>query len=103
MLEIGSDEIECVIAGDARLALASGSRGRSREGIALPLYFEIGFHLDRELTDEKWGTSIIDRASADLRRAFPEMDGLRILVAHEALCQTRHPLSFNETPARVSG
>ena len=42
----------------------------------LLLYFEIGFHLDRKLTDEKWGTSIIDRASADLRRAFPEMEGL---------------------------
>jgi predicted nuclease of restriction endonuclease-like (RecB) superfamily len=42
----------------------------------LLLYFEIGFHLHCKLADEKWGTSIIDRASVDLRRAFPEMDGL---------------------------
>jgi hypothetical protein len=42
----------------------------------LRLYFEIGGHLDRKLTDEKWGMSIIHRASVELRRAFPEMEGL---------------------------
>ena len=34
MLEIGPDDMECVIPGNARLALASGSRGKVREGAA---------------------------------------------------------------------
>jgi len=40
------------------------------------LYYSMGFDLDCKLREEKWGTAIIDRASADLRAAFPEMDGL---------------------------
>jgi predicted nuclease of restriction endonuclease-like (RecB) superfamily len=134
MLELGANDSVCVIAGEVRLALASGSRGKSREGLAdfpvpplasttprgytkllrtlkariqsaclrasravnrelLLLYFEIGFHLDRKLTDEKWGTSIIDRASVDLRRAFPEMDGLspRNLRRMRAFYRTYRP------------
>lgn len=42
----------------------------------LLLYYSMGFDLDCKLRQEKWGTAIIDRASADLRAAFPEMDGL---------------------------
>src|SRR5262245_54975444 len=42
----------------------------------LVLYYSIGFELDRRLAEEAWGTGIIDRISADIRAAFPEMDGL---------------------------
>lgn len=42
----------------------------------LLLYYSIGFDLDRRLKEESWGSGIIDRVSADLRAAFPEMDGL---------------------------
>jgi predicted nuclease of restriction endonuclease-like (RecB) superfamily len=42
----------------------------------LLLYYSLGFDLDRRFDQEGWGAAIIDRASADLRRAFPEMGGL---------------------------
>lgn len=33
-------------------------------------------NLDRRMEEEAWGSGVIDRVSADLRAAFPEMDGL---------------------------
>jgi hypothetical protein len=42
----------------------------------LLLYHSIGSDLDRRMEEEAWGSGIIDRVSADLRAAFPEMDGL---------------------------
>lgn len=39
------------------------------------LYFDIGFELHRRTQREAWGSSVIDRLSADLHRAFPEMTG----------------------------
>ncbi len=42
----------------------------------LLLYYSMGHDLDRRLREEEWGGGIIDRVSADLRAAFPEMGGL---------------------------
>jgi len=41
----------------------------------LLLYFDIGFELHLRTQREAWGSSVIDRLSADLHRAFPEMTG----------------------------
>src|SRR3989339_356447 len=41
----------------------------------LLLYYSMGFDLDCRLQEEEWGGGIIDRVSADLRAAFPEMSG----------------------------
>ena len=37
----------------------------------LLLYFDIGFELHLRTQREAWGSSVIDRLSADLYRAFP--------------------------------
>jgi predicted nuclease of restriction endonuclease-like (RecB) superfamily len=121
---------------DSQIVMASGSRGRVRDGEAefpvpplasampqgymdlirtlkgriqhariraanaanselLLLYYSIGFDLECKLATEGWGTSIIDRASADLRLAFPEMDGLspRNLRRMRAFYRTYRPKS----------
>lgn len=41
----------------------------------LLLYYDIGFELSLRTQREAWGSSVIDRLSADLHRAFPEMTG----------------------------
>ena len=41
----------------------------------LLLYYDIGFELQVRTQRGRWGTSIIDRLSADLRQAFPGMEG----------------------------
>jgi hypothetical protein len=40
------------------------------------LYWQIGRDILQRQTHEGWGAKVIDRLSADLRRAFPEMTGL---------------------------
>ncbi len=55
-------------------ARVRASNAANRE--LLLLYYSMGFDLDCKLENEEWGTAIIDRASADLRAAFPEMGGL---------------------------
>jgi predicted nuclease of restriction endonuclease-like (RecB) superfamily len=40
------------------------------------LYWQIGQDILRRQRAEGWGTKIVDRLAADLRRAFPEMSGL---------------------------
>lgn len=42
----------------------------------LLLYYSLGFDLECRIQQEKWGTAVIDRASADLQAEFPEMGGL---------------------------
>jgi predicted nuclease of restriction endonuclease-like (RecB) superfamily len=39
------------------------------------LYWEIGREILRQQATQGWGARVIDRLSADLRRAFPEMQG----------------------------
>ena len=41
----------------------------------IELYWEIGNEILRRQKDEGWGSKIIDRLSADLKEAFPEMSG----------------------------
>ena len=41
----------------------------------LLLYYSIGLDLHQRSENEAWGTSIIDRLSHDLHRAFPDMQG----------------------------
>src|ERR1700761_6213403 len=40
------------------------------------LYWEIGRDILLRQSAEGWGTAVIDRLAADLRRSFPEMTGL---------------------------
>lgn len=42
----------------------------------LLLYYSIGLDLHLRFQEESWGSGIIDRVSADLLEAFPEMEGL---------------------------
>jgi len=42
----------------------------------LLLYYGIGLDLHLRTQRESWGASVIDRLSRDLRRTFPDMDGL---------------------------
>jgi hypothetical protein len=39
------------------------------------LYWNIGRDILTRQNTEGWGTKIVDRLAADLRRAFPEMTG----------------------------
>ena len=41
----------------------------------IELYWEIGNEILRRQKDEGWGSKIIDRLSADLKEAFPDMSG----------------------------
>jgi len=56
------------------------------------LYWSIGRDILARQLDEGWGTRVIDRLSADLRRDFPEMTGLsaRNLKYMRALAEA-HP------------
>lgn len=56
---------------DARLRTAIGV---NRE--LLLLYWRIGNDILRQQQAEGWGTKVIDRLAADLRRSFPEMTGM---------------------------
>src|SRR5580692_8107519 len=56
---------------DARLRAAVSV---NRELILL--YWEIGRDILLRQSEEGWGTAVIDRLAADLRRDFPEMTGL---------------------------
>lgn len=56
---------------DARLRTAIGV---NRE--LLLLYWRIGTDILRQQQAEGWGTKVIDRLAADLRRSFPEMTGM---------------------------
>jgi predicted nuclease of restriction endonuclease-like (RecB) superfamily len=54
---------------------------RLRAGLAVNremvlLYWQIGRDILQRQAHEGWGAKVIDRLSADLRRAFPEMTGL---------------------------
>lgn len=40
------------------------------------LYHELGRDILERQSREKWGTKVIERLSADLRAAFPDMKGL---------------------------
>lgn len=40
------------------------------------LYWDIGQLILNRQKEEGWGAKVIDRLSADLREAFPEMHGL---------------------------
>ena len=42
----------------------------------LLLYWEIGGSILARQAEEGWGAQVIDRLSADLRHAFPDMSGL---------------------------
>ena len=40
-----------------------------------PLYWEIGRGILARQKEHGWGSRVIDRLAADLRRAFPEAEG----------------------------
>ncbi len=41
----------------------------------IALYWQIGWAIGERQETHGWGTQVIDRLSADLRRAFPDMRG----------------------------
>jgi len=45
-------------------------------GALIAAYWQIGRIILSRQQDHKWGTKVIDRLAADLRKAFPGMDGL---------------------------
>lgn len=42
----------------------------------IQLYWEMGRRIRLRMSNEGWGAKVIDRLSADLRTAFPDMSGL---------------------------
>lgn len=52
----------------------SGSRCQFGDGALL--YWDIGQTILQRQAHEGWGAKVIDRLSADLREAFPDMSGL---------------------------
>jgi len=56
-----------------RTAQAKAARSASRELIRL--YWDIGKGIAERQEKQRWGQSVVERLSADLRRAFPEMRG----------------------------
>jgi len=44
----------------------------------LSVYWEIGNTILHHQFEEGWGTKVIDRISADLRKEFPEMKGFSV-------------------------
>jgi predicted nuclease of restriction endonuclease-like (RecB) superfamily len=42
----------------------------------IQLYWQVGIEILRREHDEGWGTQVVSRLAADLRREFPEMTGL---------------------------
>ncbi len=48
----------------------------SANAAMVSLYWEIGVAILARQAEEGWGARVIDRLSADLRRAFPDMSGL---------------------------
>lgn len=41
----------------------------------LNLYWDIGKSLDYNIKNNKWGSSVVDRLSRDLKKEFPDMKG----------------------------
>ena len=66
--ELLGDLKECISSAQIRAALSV-----NREIIAL--YWQIGRTISDRQETHGWGTGVIDRLSADLRRAFPSMRG----------------------------
>lgn len=68
------------------------------------LYYSMGHDLDRRLREEEWGSGIVERVSADLRAAFPEMDGLspRNLRRMRAFYRTYQPVVAEMRPRAVA-
>lgn len=64
----------------------------------LLLYYNMGFDLNCRISEGEWGSAVIDRASADLCEAFPEMGGLspRNLRRMRALYRTYRPQSTSD-------
>jgi len=57
----------------------AGARWRAQRAVntdLLGLYWRLGHTILSRQQAEGWGTRVIDRLSADLRAAFPEMRGL---------------------------
>jgi predicted nuclease of restriction endonuclease-like (RecB) superfamily len=63
-------ELKQRIAGERLRAVLTANAGMVR------LYWDIGKAILSRQSDEGWGAKVIDRLSADLRQAFPDMKGL---------------------------
>lgn len=66
----------------------------------IELYWNIGNDILRRQNSEGWGARVIDRLSADLREAFPEMDGFstRNLKYMKQFAETWPDLKFGQQP-----
>jgi hypothetical protein len=65
------------------------------------LYHDIGLEILDRQTRQGWGTKVIDRVSADLREAFPDMKGLSASnPKHMLFLQANPPLSSNWSAVR---
>ena len=74
MLPKGYDELLRQLKERIRSAQLRAALAVNRELVLL--YWQIGVDILTRQEREGWGTKVIDRLSADLRRAYPEMTGL---------------------------
>lgn len=63
-----SDLKTCIKRERLRVVLASNNA-------LVLMYWDIGCRILQKQTEQGWGTRVIDRLSADLRKAFPDMSG----------------------------
>jgi predicted nuclease of restriction endonuclease-like (RecB) superfamily len=73
LIPVGYDAVLADLKSRIRAAQIRAANSVNQE--LLWLYFDIGFELHQRTQREAWGSSVIDRLSADLHRAFPEMTG----------------------------
>jgi len=98
-------EVRRMIGDSRRRALASVNR------VLVWLYWNIGRVIVAQQEKAAWGDAIVERFSADLRAAFPDMKGLsrdnlfRMRQFYRTCCRTDESLSGTVTPGgpRKSG
>lgn len=59
-----------------RLAQVRAALSVNRELVLL--YWQIGREISTRMTEQGWGTKVVDRLARDLRSAFPEMKGFSL-------------------------
>jgi len=74
----------------ARIATARTRAVLAVNSELILLYWEIGREILARQSEKGWGTKVIARLAADLRREFPEMTGLSQSNLHYMRCECVH-------------
>lgn len=61
------------------------------------LYWHIGQEISSNVNKKKWGSSVIERLSKDLKQEFPDMSGFSLCNLQYRIHLTSSSLSINPT------